>query len=129
MSLISKKEWHNKYNQVIVLSHNLAFLLELFDRKKIKTKKVLLIDGRFLPTLDGTFGQIIADLEKQTSCSFIDSNKQKVIEDLNALNDISWRAHHASVDELDEYDEVNVTKDELYRKYVPMTLSLLFGRL
>lgn len=181
---------YQKCNQIIVLSHNLAFLLELYNRKKIKAKekKVLLIDkqidksfikeyqlrdelstefadcidkiekfqstcsdedkepainsirlsleallkfkyGRFLPTLDGTFGQIISDLEKQTSCSFIDSNKQKVIEDLNELNEMSWRAHHASVDELNEYDEVNVTKDELYRKYVPMTLLLLFGRL
>lgn len=181
---------YQKCNQVIVLSHNLAFLLELYNRKKIKgrEKKVLLIEkqidksfvkeyqlrdelstefadcikkiekfqstcsdedkepaissirlsleaflkfkyGRYLPTLDGTFGQIIADLEKHDSCVFVDSEKQKVIDDLNELNDISWRAHHASVDELGYYNEVNVTKDELHRKYMPMTLNLLFGRL
>lgn len=181
---------YQKCNQVIVLSHNLAFLLELYNRKKIKgrEKKVLLIEkqidksfvkeyllrdelstefadciekiekfqstcsdedkesaissirlsleaflkfkyGRYLPTLDGTFGQIIAELEKHDSCVFVDSEKQKVIDDLNELNDISWRAHHASVDELGNYNEVNVTKDELHRKYVPMTLNLLFGRL
>ena len=85
--------------------------------------------GRYLPTLDGTFGKIIAELEKNTSCVFIDSSKRKVIEDLNELNEISWRAHHASVDELGTYNEVDVTKDELHRKYVPMTLNLLFGRL
>lgn len=181
---------YQKCNQVIVLSHNLAFLLELYNRKKIKgrEKKVLLIEkqidksfvkeyqlrdelstefadcikkiekfqstcsdedkepaissirlsleaflkfkyGRYLPTLDGTFGQIIAELEKHDSCVFVDSEKQKVIDDLNELNDISWRAHHASVDELGNYNEVNVSKDELHRKYVPMTLNLLFGRL
>ena len=181
---------YQKCNQVIVLSHNLAFLLELYNRKKIKgrEKKVLLIEkqidksfikeyqlrdelstefadciekiekfqstcsnedkepaissirlsleaflkfkyGRYLPTLDGTLGQIIADLEKRDSCNFVDSDKQRVIDDLNELNDISWRAHHASVDELGNYDEVNVTKNELHRKYVPMTLNLLFGRL
>lgn len=181
---------YQKCNQVIVLSHNLAFLLELYNRKKIKgrEKKVLLIEkqidksfikeyqlrdelstefadciekiekfqstcsdedkepaissirlsleaflkfkyGRYLPTLDGTFGKIIADLEKRDSCNFVDSDKQRVIDDLNELNDISWRAHHASVDELGNYNEVNVTKNELHRKYVPMTLNLLFGRL
>lgn len=181
---------YQKCNQVIVLSHNLAFLLELYNRKKIRSqeKKVFSIDkqidksfikeyqlrdelstefadcirkiekfqstcseedkepainsirlsleaflkfkyGRYLPTLDGTFGQIIAELEKNTSCVFIDSSKRKVIEDLNELNEISWRAHHASVDELGTYNEVDVTKDELHRKYVPMTLNLLFGRL
>ena len=34
-----------------------------------------------------------------------------------------------SVDELGTYNEVDATKDELHRKYVPMTLLLLFGRL
>lgn len=42
---------------------------------------------------------------------------------------MSWRSHHASVDEFDKYDEVDITKDELHRKYVPKTLNLIFGRL
>lgn len=181
---------YQKTKQTFVLSHNLAFLLELNNRRKIKgkDKKVLLIEkqidksiirefklrdelsaefasciekiekfketgadedmepainsirlsleailkfkyGRYLSTLDGTFGQIISELEKSSTCRFVDGEKQKVIDDLNELNEMSWRAHHASVDELGMYSEISVTKEELFRRYIPMTINLLFGRL
>lgn len=181
---------YQKTKQTLVLSHNLAFLLELNNRRKIKgkDKKVLLIEkqidksiirefklrdelsaefasciekiekfkesgadedmepainsirlsleailkfkyGRYLSTLDGTFGQIIFELEKSSTCRFVDGEKQKVIDDLNELNEMSWRAHHASVDELGMYSEISVTKEELFRRYIPMTINLLFGRL
>lgn len=181
---------YQKTKQTLVLSHNLAFLLELNNRRKIKgkDKKVLLIEkqidksiirefklrdelsaefasciekiekfkesgadedmepainsirlsleailkfkyGRYLSTLDGTFGQIISELEKSSTCRFVDGEKQKVIDDLNELNEMSWRAHHASVDELGMYSEISVTKEELFRRYIPMTINLLFGRL
>lgn len=181
---------YQKTKQTLVLSHNLAFLLELNNRRKIKgkDKKVLLIEkqidksiirefklrdelsaefasciekiekfkesgadedmepainsirlsleailkfkyGRYLSTLDGTFGQIISELEKSSTCRFVDVEKQKVIDDLNELNEMSWRAHHASVDELGMYSEISVTKEELFRRYIPMTINLLFGRL
>lgn len=181
---------YQKTKQTLVLSHNLAFLLELNNRRKIKgkDKKVLLIEkqidksiirefklrdelsaefasciekiekfketgadedmepainsirlsleailkfkyGRYLSTLDGTFGQIISELEKSSTCKFVDGEKQKVIDDLNELNEMSWRAHHASVDELGMYSEISVTKEELFRRYIPMTINLLFGRL
>lgn len=181
---------YQKTKQTLVLSHNLAFLLELNNRRKIKgkDKKVLLIEkqidksiirefklrdelsaefasciekiekfketgadedmepainsirlsleailkfkyGRYLSTLDGTFGQIISELEKSSTCRFVDGEKQKVIDDLNELNEMSWRAHHASVEELGMYSEISVTKEELFRRYIPMTINLLFGRL
>lgn len=181
---------YQKTKQTLVLSHNLAFLLELNNRRKIKgkDKKVLLIEkqidksiirefklrdelsaefasciekiekfketgadedmepainsirlsleailkfkyGRYLSTLDGTFGQIISELEKSSTCRFVYGEKQKVIDDLNELNEMSWRAHHASVDELGMYSEISVTKEELFRRYIPMTINLLFGRL
>lgn len=181
---------YQKTKQTLVLSHNLAFLLELNNRRKIKgkDKKVLQIEkqidksiirefklrdelsaefasciekiekfkesgadedmepainsirlsleailkfkyGRYLSTLDGTFGQIISELEKSSTCRFVDGEKQKVIDDLNELNEMSWRAHHASVDELGMYSEISVTKEELFRRYIPMTINLLFGRL
>ena len=49
--------------------------------------------------------------------------------DYDELNEMSWRAHHASVDELGMYSEISVTKEELFRRYIPMTINLLFGRL
>lgn len=70
-----------------------------------------------------------SELEKSSTCRFVDGEKQKVIDDLNELNEMSWRAHHASVDELGMYSEISVTKEELFRRYIPMTINLLFGRL
>lgn len=34
-----------------------------------------------------------------------------------------------SFDELGMYREICVTKEELFRRYIPMTINLLFGRL
>lgn len=173
--------------QIIVLSHNLAFLLELFNSKDIRRadKKVLCIEksgddsileeyelkdklsssfaqyvanmenflkkpyekyketaiasirlsleaylkfkyGRYLGSLDQTFGQVIHDLEQNTLCKF-GGNKKEVVGKLKELNSISWRSHHAPIDEA-EYKEVNITDNELYKKYIPMTLELLFGK-
>jgi wobble nucleotide-excising tRNase len=181
---------YNKTSQIIVLSHNLAFLLELNNQKKIRTqeKKVLLIEksnqkssikeyqfkdeyaskfstavesiekfrlsdsiddmenaingirisleaylkfkyGRYLSSIDSTFGQLIAQLDKNSDCIFIDKDKKKVIDDLNSLNAISWRTHHATPEELKEYNEQDITKLELHDIYVPLTINLLFGRL
>lgn len=35
--------------------------------------------GRYLPTLDGTFGQIIAELEKKTSCVLLILVREKLL--------------------------------------------------
>lgn len=187
---------YGKCAQMLVLSHNLSFLIELHGHKGIKKsdKKVLRIQhsiyptdhssieeyefkdekssnfasyidsmetyldaptdrnkesalrsirlaleaylkfkyGRYLTSLDSEFGKVIHDLETNTDCSFNEgTDKQDVINDLNKLNSISWRAHHATVDEIEvgQYQEVHITGDELQRIYIPMTLKLLFSKL
>lgn len=170
--------------QVIVLSHNLHFLVELNSRKVIKKnfKKELQIvnaNGRstiqeyqikkewidsykkslqemtdflyfptadkqekavnairisletflklkycmYIPNPEETFGTIVSNLER-SSCTFINSNKQDVIDKLNQLVSISWRSHHGSIEERDIYSEVVLSSAEA-QQYINMTLNLL----
>lgn len=174
--------------QVIVLSHNLHFLVELNSRKVIKKefKKELQIvnaNGRstiqeyqikkewidsfkkslqdmqdyldapsdekqekainairisletflklkycmYIPNPEETFGTIVSNLE-HSACTFINPNKQDVIDKLNQLVAISWRGHHGSIEERDIYTEVVLSSAEA-QQYVNMTLNLLNSEL
>lgn len=175
---------YQKCQQVIVLSHNLHFMIELNGQRVIKKadKKVLRIvnlKGKaslleydlkrvwinnyqkaiesmntfvanplpetqeaainsirisletflklkyccYIPNPDETFGTIVHNLE-QSDCQFINPNKHEVIDKLNQLVSISWRTHHASVEEFDLYKEVDIEPHEA-QQYVNMTLELL----
>lgn len=177
----------NKCEQVIVLSHNLHFLIDLHDKKSVKSyeKKSLkiaydavsasssIIDYQFkqewidkyhsaindmvayldnptdslkenaingirisLETFlklkfcqyikqpDGTFGQIISEL-KNSTCTFINPNKDDVIHRLESLCEMSWRTHHGSIEERDLYTEVSVSNSELQTQYIPDALRLI----
>ncbi len=174
--------------QVIVLSHNLHFLIDLNTRKRIsRTDKVSLqivnkngksgieeysiksewIDrykkailamteyvanpdpakqdeavnairislGTFLklkfcqyiPDFNLTFGKLI-DRLKQTPCTFVNPDKDKVIEKLMDLDEMSWKTHHGTVDEMDVYHEVDLTPEEA-KSYVQDTLNMLANEL
>ena len=78
---------------------------------------------RFISDPDQTFGTIVSVLEK-SPCMFINSDKPQVIDKLNQLVEISWRGHHGSVEERDNYTEVNLTASEA-DSYIRMTLDLL----
>lgn len=175
---------YQKVNQIIVLSHNLHFLIELNSRSIIKaaTKKALQIinvNGRssikeflikkewidnyqkslismknfildpkeenkedainsirisletflklkyclFIPDSDQTFGTIIKNLN-ESSCVFVNPDKNSVIDKLNQLLAISWRGHHGSIEEQAIYSEVVLSMQEA-QYYVNMTLDLL----
>lgn len=86
--------------------------------------------GRFLSSMDIEFGKVIHELEGKPECKFVpNTNKEEVINALNNLNNISWRAHHATVEESQYMNEIHITNDELARVYIPMTFDLLFGKL
>ena len=130
-----KKEWIQKYqsylNTIIDFRDNpdstkmektiaaLRMALELF----LKFKFCIYVEQNC------EFGKAIRALEANSNCMFADSDKANVIADLNSINEISWRAHHAQMDDPETYTEKNITLNELYDVYVPKSLSLLMNRL
>ena len=179
---------YNECKQVIVLSHNLHFLIDLNGRNDMRRadKKVLMIvkgvrnaqierwelkrqwidkykqsmmkmedfvnnphpdkqeeaiNGirltlelmlklkfcMFLTDQNGTLGDLIADLEHST-CTFVNHNKTEVIAKLKALNEASWRTHHASIEERAVYHEVTLTMAAAVG-YVNQALQMLSSEL
>lgn len=175
---------YNECNQVIVLSHNLHFLIDLNTRKRIARdhKKSLQIVNRngnsgieeyqiksewidrykkaiiamtdyvanpdpakqdeavnsirisletflklkfcwYIPDFNLTFGKLI-DRLRQTPCTFVNPDKDWVIGKLMDLDEMSWKTHHGTVDEMDVYHEVDLTPAEA-KNYVQDTLNLL----
>ena len=78
---------------------------------------------KYIQSPNITFGQIIDELER-SSCSFVNPNKSDVIAKLRDLNSISWKTHHASVDERAVYREVSLTTTEAVN-YVNKALDML----
>lgn len=179
---------HNRCKQVIVLSHNFHFLVDLNARNDVQTadKKVLtIVKGRtnatiqeyelkrdwmdkykrsiemmeafvnapspagqedavagiritcemllklkfckFISDQNCTFGQLISVLEA-SACVFVNPDKNAVIAKLRNLNSVSWKPHHASVEERAVYHEVPLTMPEAVN-YVRMALQLLYSEL
>lgn len=77
----------------------------------------------YIPDPDQTFGTIISNLQN-SQCVFINPDKTEVIDKLNQLLAISWRGHHGSIEEREEYSDVNLTNEEA-KHYINMTLELL----
>ncbi len=176
-------------SQIVVLSHNLHFLIELHSISKIKkankkvlqivnnsgksiikeytikkdwidnyqksldTMEVFLSDSsldekkeeainairlsletflklkycKYISDQNQTFGQLIGELEKSV-CTFINPNKGEVIDKLNQLLYVSWRTHHATIEEKEIYTEVTISNAEAVQ-YVNMTIDLLYKEL
>ena len=175
---------HSRCKQVIVLSHNLHFLIDLNTRYEVRKqdKKVLMIlKGANNATLEPfelkrewmdkfkrgvmsmedfvnhphpnkqeeavnairltlelmlklkcctyltdegtTFGEAIAELEHKP-CTFVNPNKAEVIAKLKNLNSISWRTHHATIEERAVYREVTLTMTEAVN-YTRQALQML----
>lgn len=170
--------------QVIVLSHNIHFLIDLYERKRISTKqsKTLRIVNRngkssiveyvinsewvdrykkaivtmkefvdnpdpakqedavnsirmsletflkmkfcwYIPDYNKTFGNLIT-LLKDSTCTFVNPNKDDVIDKLQNLDEMSWRTHHANPDEMSVYHEIRLSPMEA-KRYVQITLNML----
>lgn len=82
---------------------------------------------RYISNHDDTFGTVISNLEK-SSCAFINTNKNEVIDKLNQLLVISWRGHHGTVEEKEIYSEISLSTTEA-QGYVRMALDLLNSEL
>ena len=175
---------YNECTQVIVLSHNLHFLIDLNgcnDMRKADKKVVMIVKGinnakierfelkrewmdkykrsilqmedfvnnphpdkqeeavngirltlelllklkfcKFLNDQNGTLGELIANLE-HSACTFMNNDRAAVIAKLKGLNEVSWRTHHASVEERAVYHEVPLTMTAAVG-YVNQTLHML----
>lgn len=126
-----KQEWIDKYHNAINDMH--AYLLnpteELKERAingiRISLETFLKLKFcRYIQNDEGTFGQIISELDA-SSCSFINVDKQNVIQRLQALCEMSWRPHHGSVEERAIYTEKSVSDNELQAQYIPDALKLI----
>lgn len=173
--------------QVIVLSHNLHFLIDLNARKFPASEKVVLqivnrkgsssiqeydlktewvdrykrailtmndfvdnpdpskqedaIDGirlsletflklkfcQYIPNPNLTLGKLIEHLNS-TPCQYANRDKASVTTRLMNLNEISWRAHHGTIDEMAVYSERQLTMSEA-QNYVRMALDTLMNEL
>ncbi len=125
-----KREWMDKYKWAVLA-------MEDFVNTPIPTEKENVINSirltlelmlklkfcKYISNPDETFGEVITDLER-SSCVFVNPNKTDVIAKLRELNNISWRGHHAAVEERAIYREQYLTMTEA-RNYVIDTLSLL----
>lgn len=170
--------------QVIVLSHNIHFLIDLYERKRIssresKTLRIVNRNGKsgieeyviksewvdrfkkaivamkefvdnpdpakqedavnsirmsletflkmkfcwYIPDYNMTFGNLIT-LLKNSACSFVNPNKDDVIDRLQNLDEMSWRTHHANPDDMGVYHEIRLSPDDA-KRYVKITLNML----
>lgn len=175
-------------NQVIVLSHNLHFLIDLNTRKRVARdhKRSLQIVNRkgkseivdysiksewidrykkaiitmtnyvenpnpdkqdeavnsirlsletylkmkfclYIPDFNLTFGKLIDSL-KTSPCTFVNPDKDSVIRKLMDLDEMSWKTHHGTLEEMEEYHEVDLSPEEA-ENYVQKTLDMLANEL
>lgn len=175
---------YGECRQVIVLSHNVHFLIDLYERKRISSResKTLRIVNRngsssieeyviksewvdrykkaivtmkefvndpdpakqenavnsirmsletflkmkfcwYISDYNMTFGSLIT-LLKKSPCTFVNTNKDDVIDKLQNLDEMSWRTHHANPDDMGVYHEVRLSPDDA-KRYVKITLNLL----
>lgn len=110
-----KREWMNKYKQSILK-------MEDFVNNPHPNKQEEAVNGirltlelmlklkfcKFLNDQNGTLGELIANLDR-SACTFVNNNKAAVIAKLKGLNEVSWRTHHASVEERAVYHEIPLT--------------------
>lgn len=126
-----KQEWIDKYHSAInAMTTYLANPSEDLKEDAINGIRISLetfLKLKFCQYInhpDETFGKIISEL-KSSACSFINQDKDNVIQRLESLCEMSWRTHHGSVEERETYAEVSVTENELQTQYIPDTLNLI----
>lgn len=129
-----KREWMDKYKKSIAE-------MEAFVQNPSPSSQEDAINGirltlelmlklkfcKFVSDQNCTFGDLISILER-SSCTFVNRNKVEVISKLRNLNSISWRTHHASVEERAVYSEVTLTIAESVN-YVSLALGMLYNEL
>lgn len=129
-----KKEWIDSYKRALLDMKD--YLVSPSDDKQEKAINAIRISLEtflklkycmYIPNPEETFGTIVSNLE-QSACTFVNANKQDVIDKLNQLVSISWRGHHGSIEERDIYTEVVLSSAEA-QQYVNMTLNLLNSEL
>ena len=129
-----KREWMDKYKWSVQAMEDFANNpMPTYQENAINSIRLtmeLMLKLKFckyITNQDETFGEIITDLDR-SPCTFINANKTEVIAKLKSLNSISWRVHHATVEERAVYQEVYLTMAEAV-KYVDMALNMLYREL
>ena len=125
-----KKEWIDNYKKAITTMNNFVASPDPSNQEEAINSIRLSLETflklkfcRFITDQDQTFGDIVHQLEK-SECSFVNADRQGVINKLNNLVAVSWRTHHGSVEERDLYTEQSFSMTEAIN-YVEMTLRLL----
>jgi len=129
-----KRGWVNKYKESLekmedfLLSPSLDKQEEAINSVRIALELMLKLKYcKFISNQDGTFGEVVSQLEN-SACVFVEKDKSKVISDLNDLRSISWRYHHASIEEKNIYNEVILTMSEA-QSYIKKALHMLYEEL
>lgn len=129
-----KREWIDKYRQSIekmdyfVNNPSPASQEDAINGIRLTMELMLRLKFcKFITNQNGTFGDLITELER-SSCTFVNPDKGAVISELRNLNSISWRTHHASVEERSMYTEIPLTVTEAV-KYVSLALRVLNNEL
>ena len=131
---VIKSEWIDRYKKAIlamtefVNNPDPAKQDEAVNAIRISLETFLKLKFcQYIPDFNLTFGKLI-DRLKQTPCTFVNPDKDKIIEKLMVLDEMSWKTHHGTVDEMDVYHEVDLTPAEA-QNYVQDTLNLLANEL
>lgn len=131
---VIKSEWIDRYKKAIlamtefVNNPDPAKQDEAVNAIRISLETFLKLKFcQYIPDFNLTFGKLI-DRLKQTPCTFVNPDKDKIIEKLMDLDEMSWKTHHGTVDEMDVYHEVDLTPAEA-QNYVQDTLNLLANEL
>jgi wobble nucleotide-excising tRNase len=127
---VIKSEWIDRYKKAILAMTDFennpdpAKQDEAVNAIRISLETFLKLKFcQYIPDFNLTFGKLI-DRLKQTPCTFVNPDKDSVIERLMDLDEISWKTHHGTVDEMDVYHEVDLTPAEA-KNYVRDTLNML----
>ena len=125
-----KSEWIDRYKKAIiamtefVANPDPAKQDEAVNAIRISLETFLKLKFcQYIPDFNLTFGKLI-DRLKQMPCTFVNPDKNSVITKLMDLDEMSWKTHHGTVDEMDVYHEVDLTPAEA-QNYVQDTLNLL----
>ena len=127
-----KKDWLSGYYKAIIILEEFQKNPNEENKEKAISCIRLVLESflkfkycKYISDMNQTFGTIISTLEADTNCNFSNNNKSDIIKKLHELNDISWRAHHATLEECEGMQEQSIQLAELQEIFIPQTLQLI----
>ena len=128
-----KKDWLSGYYKAIITLEEFQKNPNEENKEKAISCIRLVLESflkfkycKYIPDMNQTFGAIISTLETDRNCNFSNNKKSDIIRQLYELNNISWRAHHAPIEECETMTELHIQLAELQQIYIPQTLQLIY---